>query len=87
MAGALAFVGFVLLVTAKVVGTAVLARLFQLTQTTLMQFGWFAHWYPRWKAWKDALLLQVRESEPWRMGQRAKARLKARVKAWWATLP
>lgn len=71
--------GLVLLLGAKLVGTAVLARLFQLTQPALMQLRWFAHWYPRWKAWKDRLLEQVRQSAPWRFAHR----LKNRARVWW----
>ena len=77
-----AVVGLVLLIAAKLLGTAVLARLFQLTQPRLMQFSWFAHWYPRWKAWKDGLMTQIRHSEPWRMGRR----MKARAKVWAAAV-
>jgi hypothetical protein len=77
-----AVTGLVLLAGAKLLGTALLARLFQLTQPALMQFPWFAHWYPRWKAWKDDLMAKVRHSEPWRMGRR----LKARAKAWRAAV-
>jgi hypothetical protein len=77
-----ASLGLVLLLGAKLLGTAVLARLFQLTQPALMQLGWFAHWYPRWKAWKDGLISQVRQSAPWRWGQE----IKARAKGWWASL-
>lgn len=77
-----ATLGLTLLIGAKLLGTAVLARLFQLTQPALMQLAWFAHWYPRWKAWKDRLIEQVRQSAPWRLGQR----LKSQAKAWWATL-
>ena len=65
----------VLLVAAKLLGTAVLARLFHLTQPALMQLAWFARWYPRWKAWKDALLARVHASRVWRWAQRVKARL------------
>lgn len=74
-----AVMGLGLLIAAKLLGTAVLARLFQLTQPQLMQFAWFACWYPRWKAWKDALMGQIRRSEPWRMGRRIKARAKVWV--------
>ena len=70
--------GLVLLLSAKVGGTAVLARLFQLTQPALMQLRWFAWWYPRWKAWKEGVLAEVRRSSPWRAGQI----LKRRVRAW-----
>ena len=65
----------VLLVAAKLLGTAVLARLFHLTQPALMQLAWFARWYPRWKAWKDALLARVHASRVWQWAQRVKARL------------
>jgi hypothetical protein len=70
--------GVVLLLGAKGLGTAVVARLFQLTQPALMQFAWFARWYPRWKGWKDQLLGEVRQSWIWR----AARRIKARAKAW-----
>ncbi len=69
--------GLTLLLGAKLLGTAVLARLFQLTQPALMQFAWFARWYPRWKAWKDALLARVRQSALWQLGQRWTAELKS----------
>lgn len=69
--------GLALLVGAKLAGTAVLARLFQLTQPALMRLPWFARWYPRWKAWKDALLDEVRQTSFWRQGRRLKTRLKA----------
>ena len=70
--------GMVLLLGAKIGGTAVMARLFQLTQPALMQLAWFANWYPRWKAWKDGVLAQVRRTAPWRAGKI----LMRRVKAW-----
>lgn len=71
-------VGLVLLLGAKIGGTAVMARLFQLTQPALMQFHWFARWYPRWTTWKEGVVAEVRRSIPWRAGQR----LKRRVKDW-----
>ncbi len=72
--------GLVLLMAAKLVGTAILARLFQLTQPALMQFDWFAKWYPRWKYWKDGLMAQVRRSGPWQ----AATRFKQGAATWWA---
>ncbi len=77
-----AALGLVLLLAAKLVGTALLARLFQITQPALMKLPWFGRWYPRWKAWKDGLLAQVRQSALWSLGRR----LKARVKAWWSSV-
>lgn len=57
--------GVAVLVAAKFIGTAVLARLFTLTQPVLMQLPWFARWYPRWKAWKDRVMDQLRLSRGW----------------------
>jgi hypothetical protein len=58
--------GFVLLAGAKLVGTAIVARLFQLVKPTLLTIGWFGRWYPRWTGWKDRVLGSVRRSAPWR---------------------
>ncbi len=72
--------GMALLLGAKVLGTAIVARLFQLTQPALMKFEFFAKWYPRWKLWKDGLLMRIRQSEPWQWAVRTKTALKV----WWA---
>ncbi|MDM0110963.1 hypothetical protein QTI66_02330 [Variovorax sp. J22R133] len=58
--------GLSLLIGAKIAGTAIVARLFQITQPALMQLPLFALWYGRWKYWKDRVLAMVRGSQPWR---------------------
>ena len=63
------------LVLAKLVGTAIVARIFQLVERPLMRIPWFARWYPRWKAWKDRVLTIVRQSRPWRMVRALKGRI------------
>jgi uncharacterized membrane protein YphA (DoxX/SURF4 family) len=73
-----AFGGLAVLVGAKVIGTAVVARLFTLTQPALMRLPWFARWYPRWKTWKDGVIAQVRASQVWRTAGRWKAQARAR---------
>lgn len=55
------------LVLAKLVGTAIVARIFQLVEAPLMRIPLFARWYPRWKAWKDRMLTLVRQSRAWRL--------------------
>jgi hypothetical protein len=65
--------GCALLIGAKIAGTAVVARLFQLTLPALMQFPLFARWYPAWKAWKDGVLASVRASAPWHAAMTARA--------------
>jgi hypothetical protein len=71
-----------LLLAAKLVGTATLAWLFQLLEPALMRIPVFARWYPRWKAWKDALLTIVRQSAPWR----AVRSLKNSARRWWRSV-
>ena len=72
--------GVVVIVLAKVVGTAVVARLFMLTQPQLMTMPWFARLHARWVAWKGTVMAQVRASAPWR----AARAISARARAWWA---
>ena len=69
-----AVLGAAVIVAAKVVGTAVVARLFSLTHDALMRLAWFARLYTRWTMWKDGLLAYVRASWPWRWGRWVKRR-------------
>ena len=77
-----ALLGVLLIVVAKLAGTALLARLFTLTQPALMQLAWFARWHGRWTAWKAALLVQVRASWAWRVGRVVKRRVAQRLARW-----
>jgi len=74
--------GLLVIVIAKLAGTALLAWLFQLTQPALMQLAWFAQWYGRWRAWKQAVLAQVRASWAWRVGRVVKRRVAQRLARW-----
>ncbi len=77
------WLGLGVVVLAKLVGTAVLARLFVLTKPALLRLAWFAALYGRWVPWKNALLLRVRSSRTWRAGQVFKrALLRAWQRAW-----
>lgn len=72
-------VGLSVIVGAKVIGTAIVARLFMLTHDTLMRLPWFARGYGRWEAWKNKLIRMVRATPTW---QRLQARIQS-VKRWW----
>ena len=74
--------GVAVIVLAKLVGTAVVARLFTLTRPALMQMPWFAHWYGRWTAWKDRVLAQVRASWAWRTARAIKRLVRQRWARW-----
>src|SRR5262245_51446772 len=65
-----------LFIAAKVVATALVARLFMLTQPALMQIGWFAAAHDTVVPWKDALVERVHASWPWRIGRLWKERAK-----------
>jgi len=73
-----AVAGLVVIVVAKLLGTAVLAWLFTLTQPALMRMPWFAAGYRRWYGWKEALLARVRASLAWQTGRA----IKRRVRRW-----
>jgi hypothetical protein len=81
-----ALLGAVSIVCAKIVGTALVARLFALTQPALLRLAWFARWYGRWTAWKDALLARVRASAVWRAARTIKRAARRRWARWRAAL-
>ncbi len=65
-----------LFVGAKVVGTALVARIYQLTETALMRIIWFKRAHDVIMPYKAALVDWVRESAVWRTGRVVKARVK-----------
>jgi hypothetical protein len=74
--------GVAALIAAKVIGTALIARIFALTRPALLKLPWFAALYARWVTWKDTWLARVRASWAWRAG-RAVARAARRQWARW----
>ncbi|HSW08103.1 hypothetical protein [Aquabacterium sp.] len=78
--------GLGVIVLAKLVGTAIVARLFTLTQPALMRMAWFASLYARWTTWKEALLARVRASWAWRWGRAFKRQLRRRWARWRAAV-
>jgi hypothetical protein len=75
--------GLSTIVLAKLLGTAILARLFQLTRPALMKLAWFAAVYLRWLLWKRRLLADVRSSPTWLAGRRVKRRARVRAARLW----
>jgi len=68
--------GLLVIVGAKVIGTAIVARLFALTQPALMRLTWFARLYARWTDWKAQLLAWVHASAAWRWGRAFKLKVR-----------
>lgn len=70
-------------ITAKVAGTALVARIFVLTKPALMQIGWFASAYEKFVLWKDTLFAKIRASYTWRYGRMIKSRVRLEtIQAW-----
>jgi hypothetical protein len=82
IAGGHLMAGAAVVVAAKIVGTALVARLFVLTRPSLMTLAWFAKAYGRWSVWKEAVFARVRASWPWRAGRVAKRRVQRLVARW-----
>jgi len=77
-----ALLGVSVIVAAKVLGTAIVARLFMLTKPALMRLHWFARGYARWTEWKAIVLERVRASAAWRAGRAVKAMVQRRLRRW-----
>jgi hypothetical protein len=74
-----AVVATALFIGAKVVGTAVVARLYQLTSPQLMQIGWFKRGHDFAAPRLHQLHEDIRRSWAWRYGRIVKTRVKHRV--------
>ena len=72
------FFGATTFVLAKVLGTAILARIFTLTKPTLMQLAWFAQLYNWFIPWKSSVIAYARATALWRTAHRLKESARAR---------
>lgn len=70
--------GMLVIVLAKGVGTAVVARLFTLTQPALMQLRWFAWLYTWGMHAKHAVLARARATWAWRSARVVRRRWRQR---------
>jgi len=70
--------GVTVIVLAKLVGTAIVGRLFLLLQVQLMTFPWFAAAWTWWRNTKARVVAWVKHSVPWRAARRFARRVRAR---------
>jgi len=77
-----ATLGITVIVLAKLLGTALVGRLFLLTETQLMTFPWFARAWAWWRATKARVIESVRSS----MAMRAARYFARRVRLRWRRL-
>jgi hypothetical protein len=64
--GGRAALGVVLIVATKIMGTAIVGRLFVLLEPQLMQFAWFARALGAWHGVKERIRAAVHRSRAWR---------------------
>jgi hypothetical protein len=73
-----------LIVAAKLVGTAFVARVFVITRPKLMSIPWFAWAYNLIVPWQEALFARIRATWAWRVGRIVKARVARIAQRVWA---
>jgi hypothetical protein len=77
-----ALLGLELIIAAKLVGTALVARIFTLTKPALMTLTWFASMYGWIMRWREKLYAFVKASAAWRRLEALRAALRALLRHW-----
>jgi hypothetical protein len=75
-----ATLGLALIVLAKVLGTALVGRLFVLTEAQLLHYAWFARALGWWRTTKERVKAAVRRSAAWRMAHLLRRRVKVMMR-------
>ncbi len=75
-------IGIGIILLAKLVSTALLGRLFLLTEKQLMTFSWFARCYHWWRGTKDRVLASVRASSAWKQAAALSKAIREGLKRW-----
>jgi len=76
-----ATLGFLTILGAKVLGTALVARLFVLTRPKLMQIGWFAWLYERFMTFKNRVYAAIKSTTIYKVAHEQNLRLRLAVKS------
>ena len=74
--------GLAVIVAAKLLGTALVGRLFVLTEPQLMKFAWFAQALGWWRLTKERVRAAVQASAAWRGARRLQRALAVQVRRW-----
>ena len=79
--------GLAVIVLAKFVGTALVARIFTLTRPQLLRIAWFAWSYARLTAFKTRLYSVIKSTVLYQLVHEQHLRLRAAVKSWFSNRP
>jgi hypothetical protein len=77
-----ATLGLATVITAKVAGTALVARIFTLTRPQLMRIAWFARLYNWFVAFKTRIYTAIKATRIYQAGHELKLRIRQSLKAW-----
>lgn len=67
------------LVLAKVIGTVIVARIFQLTKKQLLRIPWFARYYAVFERWRDHVFERLHQTAVYRASKRLARVIRARA--------
>ena len=79
-----AVLGAAVFIVAKVIGTALLARIFSLTKPALLTIGWFARTYAAFSKWKIRVYAYVKALPVYQAIHAWKQRIRDEIKRRWA---
>jgi hypothetical protein len=74
--------GLVTIIAAKVAGTALVARIFNLTRPALMRIGWFARLYNWFVAFKARIYDSIKSTGVYKAAHRQNLRMRKALKEW-----
>ena len=72
-----------LIIAAKVIGTAVVARIYMLVKLQLMEIGWFRQAHDTLIPWQERMFAEIRSSAAWRAGRIARVEVKRGANRVW----
>jgi hypothetical protein len=75
--------GVLVIIAAKLVGTALVARLYGLTRQALLSLAWFARWHDAFIGFKDRTIAHLRATEAWHKVTALAATISERRRALW----
>ncbi len=77
-----AALGIAVIVAAKLIGTALVGRIFVLVEPQLMHFAWFARALDWWHAVRARVVAGVRASAPWRLARAMRGTARRTLRGW-----
>lgn len=77
-----ALTGVILIIAAKGLSTALVARIFMLVRPQLLTLGWFARLHDWYLGFRDRVMARLHGLAAWRLARRVIARWKAAWRGW-----